>query len=50
MKIFFIPNNNYLFIGRNESRKNLKLFINLSKSIDETREFIAITIKAQRMV
>ena len=31
--ISFIPNNNYLFIGRNESRKNLKLFINLSKSI-----------------
>ena len=44
--IFFIPNNNYLFIGRNESRKNLKLFINLSKSIDETREFVAITNKS----
>ena len=44
--IFFIPNKNYLFIGRNESRKNLKLFINLSKSIDETREFVAITNKS----
>ena len=43
--ISFIPNNNFLFIGRNESRKNLKLFINLSKSIDESREFIAITNK-----
>ena len=39
-------NNNFLFIGRNESRKNLKLFINLSKTIDETREFIAITNKS----
>ncbi len=46
--IFFIPNNNYLFIGRNESRKNLKLFINLSKSINETREFIAITNKSSK--
>ena len=46
--IFFIPNNNYLFIGRNESRKNLKLFINLSKSIDEKREFIAITNKSSK--
>ncbi len=46
--ISFIPNNNYLFIGRNESRKNLKLFINLSKSIDETREFIAITNKSSK--
>jgi len=46
--IFFIPNNNYLFIGRNENRKNLKLFINLSKSIDKTREFIAITNKSSK--
>ena len=46
--ISFIPNNNYLFIGRNESRKNLKLFINLSKSIDEKREFIAITNKSSK--
>ena len=46
--ISFIPNNNFLFIGRNESRKNLKLFINLSKSIDETREFIAITNKSSK--
>ena len=43
--ISFVPNNNFLFIGRNERRKNLKLFINLSKSIDKTREFIAITNK-----
>ncbi len=46
--IFFIPNNNFLFIGRNESRKNLKLFINLSKSLDKTREFIAITNKSSK--
>ena len=46
--ISFIPNNNFLFIGRNESRKNLKLFINLSKSIDEKREFIAITNKSSK--
>ena len=44
--ISFIPNNNFLFIGRNESRKNLKLFINLSKTIDETKDFIAITNKS----
>ncbi len=44
--ISFIPNNNFLFIGRNESRKNLKLFINLSKTIDETKKFIAITNKS----
>ena len=43
--ISFIPNNNFLFIGRNESRKNLKLFIDLSKTLDETRDFIAITNK-----
>ncbi len=41
--ISFIPNNNFLFIGRNESRKNLKLFIDLSKTIEETKDFIAIT-------
>ncbi len=46
--ISFIPNNNFLFIGRNESRKNLKLFIDLSKTIDETREFIAITNKTSK--
>ena len=46
--ISFIPNNNFLFIGRNESRKNLKLFIDLSKTIDETREFIAITNKSSK--
>ena len=44
--ISFIPNNNFLFIGRNESRKNLKLFINLSKTIEETKDFIAITNKS----
>ena len=43
--ISFIPNNNFLFIGRNESRKNLKLFIDLSKTLDETRDFIAVTNK-----
>ena len=46
--ISFIPNNNYLFIGRNESRKNLKLFIKLSKTIDDKREFIAITNKSSK--
>ena len=46
--ISFIPTNNFLFIGRNESRKNLKLFIDLSKTIDETREFIAITNKSSK--
>ena len=44
--ISFIPNNNFLFIGRNESRKNLKLFIDLSKTIEETKDFIAITNKS----
>ena len=44
--ISFIPNNNYLFIGRNESRKNLKLFIDLSKTIEKTKDFIAITNKS----
>jgi len=44
--ISFIPNNNFLFIGRNESRKNLKLFIDLSKTIDKTKDFIAITNKS----
>ena len=44
--ISFIPNNNFLFMGRNESRKNLKLFIDLSKTIDETKDFIAITNKS----
>ena len=44
--ISFIPNNNFLFIGRNERRKNLKLFIDLSKTIEETKEFIAITNKS----
>ena len=43
--ISYIPNNNYLFIGRNESRKNLKLFEDLSKSINTTNSFIAITNK-----
>ncbi len=43
--ISFIPNNNFLFIGRNERRKNLKLFIELSKTIEETKDFIAITNK-----
>ncbi len=46
--ISFIPNNNFLFIGRNESRKNLKLFINLSKTLDDKREFIAITNKSSK--
>ena len=46
--ISFIPNNNFLFIGRNESRKNLKLFINLSKTIDDKSEFIAITNKSSK--
>ena len=46
--ISFIPNNNFLFIGRNESRKNLKLFIKLSKTIDDKREFIAITNKSSK--
>ena len=44
--ISFIPNNNFLLIGRNESRKNLKLFIDLSKTIEETKDFIAITNKS----
>ena len=44
--ISFIPNNNFLFMGRNETRKNLKLFIDLSKTIDETKDFIAITNKS----
>ena len=44
--ISFIPNNNFLFIGRNESRKNLKLFIDLAKTIEETKDFIAITNKS----
>ena len=44
--ISFIPNNNFLFIGRNERRKNLKLFIDLSKTIEETKDFIAITNKS----
>ena len=44
--ISFVPNNNFLFIGRNERRKNLKLFIDLSKTIDETKDFIAITNKS----
>ena len=43
--ISYIPNNNFLFIGRNENRKNLKLFIALSKTIGKTRDFIAITNK-----
>ena len=43
--ISYIPNNNFLFIGRNESRKNLKLFIDLSKNINKTGDFIAITNK-----
>ena len=46
--ISFIPNNNFLFIGRNESRKNLKLFIDLSKTIEDTREFVAITNKSSK--
>jgi len=46
--ISFIPNNNFLFIGRNESRKNLKLFIDLSKTMEDTREFIAITNKSSK--
>ena len=46
--ISFIPNNNFLFIGRNESRKNLKLFIDLSMTIEDTREFIAITNKSSK--
>jgi phosphatidylinositol alpha-mannosyltransferase len=44
--ISFIPNNNFLFMGRNETRKNLKLFIDLSKTIYETKDFIAITNKS----
>ncbi len=44
--ISFIPNNNFLFMGRNETRKNLKLFIDLSKTIEETKDFIAITNKS----
>ena len=43
--ISYIPNNNYLFIGRNERRKNIRLFIDLSKSMNTTTEFIAITNK-----
>ena len=43
--ISYIPNNNFLFIGRNESRKNLKLFIDLSKNINKSSDFIAITNK-----
>ena len=46
--ISFVPNNNFLFIGRNESRKNLKLFIDLSKTMEDTREFIAITNKSSK--
>ena len=46
--ISFIPNNNFLFIGRNESRKNLKLFIDLSMTMEDTREFIAITNKSSK--
>ena len=46
--ISYVPNNNFLFIGRNESRKNLKLFIDLSKTIEDTREFIAITNKSSK--
>ena len=46
--ISFIPNNNFLFIGRNESRKNLKLFIGLSMTMEDTREFIAITNKSSK--
>ena len=46
--ISFIPNNNFLFIGRNESRKNLKLFVDLSMTMEDTREFIAITNKSSK--
>ena len=41
--VSYIDNGNFLFIGRNEKRKNLKLFVQLANFYESKFKFIAVT-------